>query len=115
MVELNKHIAVCGLDCLQCDIYKAAEDHQIAVNVAGWFKSEMNIEVKPENVRCEGCREPREKIWSPDCWILECCVDKKGLSYCYECDEFPCGKLVDWSKTNPAYTVALERLKTMKS
>ena len=33
--------------------------------------------------------------WSPDCWILECCVDKKKLEFCYECEDFPCDKLTE--------------------
>jgi hypothetical protein len=54
------------------------------------------------------------KHWSADCWILQCCVDKKGLEFCSDCDEFPCEKLVEWSKGCEGYGKALERLKEMR-
>jgi hypothetical protein len=114
MGQSNELIAVCGLDCSACDIYTAASNHSIAVDFADWLKAERHIEVKPEDVCCLGCRGSREKHWSPDCWILECCVDKKGLNYCFECQEFPCSNLIEWSKSDPGYTKALERLNLMK-
>jgi hypothetical protein len=114
MKKSNELIAVCGIDCAECDIFKAAGNHQIAMDFASWLKAERHIDVKPEDVSCLGCRGHRGKHWSPDCWILECCVDKKGLNYCFECVEFPCNNLREWSKSEPGYTKALERLYLMK-
>jgi len=107
----SEMIAVCGLECHKCDILKATDDKKIAQETADWFKRELNQDVKLEDVRCAGCREDRARHWSADCWILQCCVDQKGLEYCHQCDEFPCGKLAEWSKTNKRYGEALDRLR----
>jgi len=114
MKQENQMIAVCGLDCSGCDILQATNDPKIAQGIVDWFKRERNEEVKIEDMRCLGCKGDRTKHWSPDCWILQCCVDKKGLEFCYECEDFPCEKLVEWSKTNKGYGQALNRLKEMK-
>ncbi len=114
MDQTNKMIAACGIECLKCDMLQASTDPQIAQSIADWFKKERHEEVKPENIHCSGCKGDRTKNWSADCWILKCCVDDKGLEFCNECHEFPCAKLVEWSKTNKGYDVALNRLKEMK-
>ena len=114
MNEKNQMIAVCGLECHKCDILEATEDPKIAQGIVDWFKRERNEVVKLEDVRCSGCKGDRSRHWSADCWILQCCVDGKGLEFCHQCDEFPCDKLVKWSKENKGYTEALNRLKEMK-
>ena len=114
MSRENQMIAACGLECHKCDILQATDDPKIAQRVADWFKKERNEDVKLEDIRCLGCKGDRTKHWSPECWILKCCVDKKGLQFCYECDEFPCEELNQWSKTGKKYGEALNRLKGIR-
>ncbi|HCL90977.1 MAG TPA: hypothetical protein DHW70_06620 [Candidatus Atribacteria bacterium] len=114
---MNKHnqlIAACGLNCKECDIFQAPNNPEIAQEIVDWFKKEKDTEVKIEDIRCLGCKDDRTKHWSPDCWILKCCVDKKGLEFCYECEDFPCEKLNQWGKGSKGYEEALNRLKEMK-
>ena len=110
----DEMIAVCGLDCGGCDIRMAATDKEMAQKIADWFKKKLNEEVKLEDIQCSWCRGDREKHWSPDCWILQCCVDEKGLSYCHECDDFACEKLEEWGRSSEKYQEGLDRLKRMK-
>lgn len=114
MGEANQMIAACGIECFKCDMLQASNDRKMAEYIADWFKKERNEVVKPEDIHCSGCKGDRTKHWSPDCWILKCCMDDKGLEFCCECNEFPCAKLVEWSKTNKGYEAALNRLKEMK-
>ena len=107
-------MAACGIECFKCDMFQTSTDPKLAQHIADWFKKERNEEVKPENIHSSGCRGERTKHWSPDCWILKCCVDDKGLEFCNECSEFPCVKLVDWSKTDKGYGAALNRLKEIR-
>ncbi len=114
---MNKHnqlIAACGLNCSECDIFRAPNNPEIAQEIVDWFKKEKDTEVKIEDIRCLGCKGDRKKHWSPDCWILECCVDKKGLEFCNQCADFPCKKLDQWAKGSKGYEEALSRLKEMK-
>ncbi len=114
MKQEDQMIAVCGLECGSCDILQATNDPKIAQRIVDWFKKERNEEVKIEDVRCSGCKGDRKKHWSPDCWILQCCVDKKGLEFCHECEDFLCQKLEQWAETNKGYGEALNRLKEMR-
>jgi hypothetical protein len=114
MGEANQMIAVCGIECFKCDILQASSDPKMARYIADWFKKERNQVVKLEDIHCAGCKSDRTKHWVADCWILKCCVDDKGLEFCNECNEFPCVKLVEWSKTDKGYGAALNRLKEMK-
>lgn len=115
MEEKNEIIGVCGLICTGCDILEASTNPEIAQKIADWFKKERNTDVKLEDICCLGCKGDRTKHWSADCWILQCCVDKKGLEFCSECEDFPCDKLVEWAKEDKRYEEALNRLKEMKN
>lgn len=100
--------------CNGCDIFQASNNPKIAQQIANWFKKKRNIKIKIEDVRCSGCKGDRTKHWSPDCWILECCVDKKGLNFCYECKNFSCKKLNEWAEGSKKYGEALGSLKGMR-
>jgi len=106
-------IGACGILCDECDIHRATEDTRLAREIAARFEEKLGEPVRVEEIRCEGCRGDRGSHWSPDCWILECCVDDRGLEYCYECESFPCQRLAERASTSPRYGAALERLKRM--
>jgi len=114
-------MAVCGLDCGDCDIFRVPLDPQAASRVTAWFREmgwleegEDASDVVERAPYCEGCRGDRTVHWSPDCWILKCCVDDKGREFCYECEGFPCEELLHRAKGNERYRGALELLKKMK-
>ncbi|KQC11848.1 MAG: hypothetical protein APR63_12095 [Desulfuromonas sp. SDB] len=112
---MNKLIACCGLDCAICDIRQCPENPELAKRIAQWFKENIDEKAEPSWFHCSWCRGDRNNHWSADCWILQCCVDKKHLEYCSQCDEFPCEKLVAWSEENNKYQQAFQRLVDMKS
>ncbi len=108
----NKIIAVCGLICGDCKIFKAPMDLEIAKELVEIFNGKWE-NVKIEDFHCNGCRDVAN-CWSPECWIRECCVNDKNLNYCYECHEFPCDKLKEWAIQDESYTKALQNLQNMK-
>jgi len=116
-MEGQQLIAACGIDCTACPLRKADADAEAAGCLVGWFKGEgwlKEDEGVPELMQrgpyCRGCRGDRSVHWSPECWILQCCVDEKGLAFCYACEGFPCDRLVEWAAQNEKYTEALNRL-----
>jgi hypothetical protein len=110
---MSPMIAACGLDCALCDIQRASDDPALAQEIIDWFDRELDVEVKPEDIHCDSCKGDRTNHWSPDCWILKCCVDDKGLDFCHQCLDFPCQELSDWAEKSQKYTEAFERLKRM--
>lgn len=66
----NSMFAPCGMNCLVC--YKHCHHKKPC---AGCLKNSAG---KPEH-----CRQ---------CQIKDCCQEK-GLTYCYQCSQFPCPKI----------------------
>lgn len=114
-MEKEEHIiAVCGIVCDDCLIFKAPNDPESMQKVIDWLKREKGEDVKPEQIRCLGCREDRTQHWSEDCDILLCCVDEKKLDYCYECEDFPCEKIDKFKGYGEKYEEAIARLESMR-
>ncbi|MCK5181168.1 MAG: DUF3795 domain-containing protein [Dehalococcoidia bacterium] len=114
MKRSSYSIGACGLICEGCEILEASSNPELARSNADWLQQHGYPQVRPEDVHCSGCKGDRATHWSADCWILLCCVDKKGLEFCYECQDFPCSRLNEWAKGNKRYEKAVGRLKEMK-
>ncbi len=86
--------APCGLDCFNCG---ALEE-----NVTEEYKQRASerLGVPPEEVVCHGgCRGEQGKCkWAQGDCATWACAQQKGVDYCYECSEFPCGLLVPTAK-----------------
>lgn len=89
-------IAPCGNFCGSCDLYRCAAigDVEGQKRLAEWFNEHFpKYQFEAEGMVCIPCREDFERCWSPDCVVYICCVRKKKLDFCYECDDFPCERL----------------------
>ena len=108
-------ISICGLNCTKCDIYQAGHgDKKLQQEIVDWFKKERNKDIKPEHVRCEGCKGPLDAHWSEDCKMMQCAT-KKGLQYCFQCEDFPCTTLNQFSTDGVSHHKrTVENLKKMK-
>jgi hypothetical protein len=112
-------MAVCGLECGTCEIRRAPTDPDAAQVVVTWFRKmgwleddEGISQVIERGMYCTGCRGDRSLHWSPDCALLICCVDEKGLEHCAQCDEFVCAKLDAFASDGQQHhRDAVERLK----
>ena len=67
--------------------------------------------------RCPGCAGEGFSEVHPTCGILSCC-QRKGIEYCFECDEFPCKKFDSWGDadsfiTHRNYLSDMEKAKRM--
>jgi len=92
-------IAVCGLNCAKCDIYSA---------------SHGNEKIKPEHVRCEGCRGSLDTHWSSECKMM-LCARKRGFQYCFQCEDFPCTSVNEFSSDGISHHKrTIENSKRMK-
>ena len=79
----------CGLPCFHCAAYLAREDPEILERLVS------TLGVSPDKATCKGCRPQDGKIplVNPKrtCEIV-LCTNKKGIDFCHECDDFPCGR-----------------------
>jgi hypothetical protein len=117
MVDEDWDISICGLNCARCDIYEASHGaDEKRAEILTWFKEKRGLDLKPEQIRCEGCRCPPEQNWSKDCNMLLCATEKRHR-YCFECACFPCQHLerfasdgVDHHKRTVENLCAMKRL-----
>ncbi len=70
--DIHHLIAPCGIYCVACPKYR-----------------DRNL--------CRGCRVDSRHN---NCDIYECCVSIGALTYCHECDCFPCERLQDFISFN---------------
>lgn len=82
-----KLIAPCGLDCGICTLYLCRDDKQLADSL-------ISQGISKEALPCDGCRavEGRCPVINGKCATFEC-ADENGISFCSECNDFPCMKL----------------------
>ena len=72
-VKMYSTIGCCGLDCGLCPRYYTVGSS-----------------------KCPGCCGPDFFNKHPSCSYITCCVKKKNLEVCAQCDEFPCSKFESW-------------------
>ena len=118
----KKMLSVCGLTCDSCPLYNLPYDKKAAEDVyqwflsEGWYTKEQRVSDILENGDyCKGCRSDRTDIhWSPDCYLLKCCIDEKHLNNCSECGDFPCDEYEQWVKQGSHHRKAYENLILIK-
>ena len=81
--------APCGLDCFNCPSYEENITEEYKAKAAAFLK------IPVEQTPCKGCRDEKGNCKygrNNECATWEC-VQKKGVTYCFECKDFPCGLL----------------------
>lgn len=89
-MEANKIIELispCGIYCGGCSLYLAKDNPELAQVL-------IKHGVKAEDLPCPGCRavEGNCKHLDGTCENFGC-AQEKCVSFCYECDDFPCNRL----------------------
>jgi hypothetical protein len=104
--------ACCGIDCTDCPIFMAAQDHDKARALAASWRENGYGDAVPEWFRCQGCRGPDELVWSEDCVLRSCCKGK-ALECCDACVEFPCCKIRAFESEGGHHGDAVAKLREM--
>ena len=95
-------LGACSLDCNRCPIHLRTEEE-----LDYWRKQNADM----DKIRCDGCRSDRSGChWSADCKVLQCCVYERGLRFCSECPDLPCGILEEWAKDLEHHAKAVKNL-----
>ena len=102
--------APCGLDCFNCTFYRENMTEEFRARVAAYRGT------APEEADCNGCRAEQGKCPYPlgACATWDC-AQEKGVRYCFECGEFPCGLLAPTAKgANMPHNMKVYNLCRMK-
>ncbi len=80
-------VAPCGIDCGACEIYLSRFDKTLKQFL-------ISRGISEERIPCDGCRaiEGSCPVIENKCQTYEC-VKQHNVTFCHECEKFPCGKL----------------------
>jgi predicted amidophosphoribosyltransferase len=101
-------LGICGVYCGACPTYRAYNDND--QTLFNWI---VKRGMPPDQIFCKGCGSDVLNEWCANC-VFKRCTNKKEVAYCFECKDFPCKKLIDFSKTRPHRTLGLNNLKRFK-
>ncbi len=107
--EILERLAPCGLDCERCVRYEKGRVKRLATELAESLKGFENMAPKVTErapvleeygafvevlgfltqAECAGCRVGGCPL--PFC-AARVCYQEKGVDYCFQCDEYPCGR-----------------------
>lgn len=114
---MEKMIAFCGLVCTECPAFIATqkEDDEERKKVAEMWSKEFKVELKPEDINCDGCLADSERLFSHTkvCEIRKCGLDRK-VANCAHCDEYACEKLTAFFKMAPQAKTTLDEISKNK-
>jgi len=105
----------CGLYCGACVFYRAYKDKDTALI----HKLAAARNVRAEEIVCDGCLSSNYRLFvaaeSRDCAFKKCTAQKK-VTWCFECDQFPCKTLNEFSRDGRAHhTAVIDNSTEMKS
>ncbi len=109
-------IAVCGLNCAECEAYRAtqANDEAAKERIAAKWREQFNAPgITAAFVTCDGCLAfgGRQGGHCAECNIRACGVER-GLPNCAHCAEFgTCEKLAGFFQFVPQAKTTLEELR----
>jgi len=101
-------LGICGVYCGACTTYRAYNDND--QSLIDW---EARHGMPRDEIICMGCRSGLVNEWCSKCKFRKC-ISKRKVENCFQCEEFPCKMLVDFSKTRPHRVLGLRNLVELK-
>jgi hypothetical protein len=109
-------VAVCGLYCGACTLYRAQHDidrkdaPEIIRRAADRWK------VAPEQTACEGCLSTGPlSPYCAACEIKKCAQGRPGVKRCADCPDFPCETITKFSNDGiPHHSAVLKAIRRQR-
>jgi hypothetical protein len=111
---MEKMIACCGIDCISCPARLATvnNDQALREKTAVDWSAAYQAEIKPEDVKCEGCNGGGVLFHYPTVCEIRACVQKHELKDCSECPDYACEMLEDFFAMVPMAKDNLDALRS---
>jgi hypothetical protein len=108
---MEKMIAYCGLNCLDCQAYIATQkddDEERRKVAEGWTK-QFGHTLKIEDINCDGCLSNSNRMFS-HCRVCSVrkCASGKGVANCGYCADYPCESVGFIINNAPSAKVVLD-------
>jgi len=112
----RKLVGICGLYCGTCPQYLAWQEN----DTEQLAKISQEHDIPVEEIRCDGCLSDRVISFCLECrhGFRQCAKEKK-VTWCFECPDFPCQRLRDFTKVHivdgiPHHAHVIDDLQYMK-
>jgi len=110
-------IAACGLDCAQCESYRATQSNDLLMLeaiVQKWSEEYHASGLTVENIQCDGCMTAGRKTGHcSECQIRLCAIER-GLANCAVCLDYDaCEKLQGFLNGVPQAKSNLEAIRAV--
>jgi len=97
----------CGLYCGACPILAATVNGEVEAKAAAW-------EMAAADIVCGGCKSKVVAGVCTDC-IMRLCAQDRGLDFCVECDDYPCGSVTAFQRDRfPHHTLIAANLAAIR-
>ena len=111
---MEQMMAYCGLLCSECPAFIATQKNDDAERrkVAETWSKEFKVDLKPEDINCEGCLVDAENVFNycKVCEIRKCAKDKVVVN-CAHCDDYGCEKLTKFFSAAPQVKPRLDEVR----
>ncbi len=111
----KKMIAFCGLDCGECDAFRATQknDGKLRAEVAAKWSKQYGAPLKPEDINCVGCAvKAGAHVGHWAVCDVRLCGQAKDVANCAYCPEYGCDKLAKYHQMAPQMKANLEAIRT---
>lgn len=110
---MNEMIAYCGLDCSECDAFRAtqAEDMEQKKKIAERWSNDLKTVFTPDDVTCDGCKTSRISGWCQKICRIRPCAIGMEVKTCAHCDSYSCNTLDVFLLDEPDAKINLQRIK----
>lgn len=103
---MSNHIAMCGLNCSQCDAFIATQknsDRLRAKTAQQWTaqhlaKGDKYPPLRPEQINCRGCLSQGPLFLNCRTCAIRKCGLSKGITNCQQCTDYKCDRLLAFEK-----------------
>jgi hypothetical protein len=101
------------LDCSGCDAYLATREDsdQRRLETARAWSRMYKADIRPEQIRCEGCKSNGTRFFHCDRCGIRSCAFSRGLEHCGMCGDYVCERLAGFLELAPEAGATLERLR----
>ncbi len=114
---MDKLLAPCGIDCAECEAYKATQENNLEDlrEIAVKWTEQYRTELTPDNIKCDGClaQTDRNGCYSKMCSVRRCATSKK-VTNCANCRDYGCDRLIEIHAVAPEAKTNLEAIRPKK-
>jgi len=115
---MYEHGAYCGVDCDACEAYLGTVNNEPErlEKMAAMVSKMMNMDVKPEQMRCLGCyTDEKPQVGYVQMCPIRSCARGRGHRLCSDCADYGCENLQGFWSRSPLSAKAKENLDKLRA